>query len=270
MAMQMFCTAGDHRKHPPPPALHRSAHLLHSAPAHRCCNHLHGGNVHKCWFLGTTEKEAVLTLSTCRGRVTDTFCTHMTGLFADIFSCCPAFGACWAVWEALSLMWVSILGQALIPALLLHLSSSQAAFSLLQFPSWQPSTAGGHTGTLSTTQHSSVAPAFLNSALQRLHLKPSSFLLLIPMPPHAGVPRLLCEMHSNTPLPSSHSAALILSSSCSSTAALLLSRAINCPRLCLPTELSPFPLYLSPPPPPTPPASPFHFTLSTAPEAWCP
>lgn len=150
MAMQMFCTAADHRKHPPPPALHRSAHLLHSAPAHRCCNHLHGGNVHKCWFLGTTEKEAALTLSTCRGRVTDTFCTHMTGLFADIFSCCPAFGACWAVWEALSLMWVSILGQALIPALLLHLSSSQAAFSLLQFPSWQPSTAGGHTGTLST------------------------------------------------------------------------------------------------------------------------
>lgn len=93
MALQMFCWR----------SLEASS-ALHTAPlcsppaqssAHRCCNHLHGGNVHKCWFLGTAEKEAVLTLSTCRGRVTDTFCTHMTGLFADIFSCCPAFGARW-------------------------------------------------------------------------------------------------------------------------------------------------------------------------------
>lgn len=95
MALQMLCTAGDHWKRPPSSAQHRSAHLLHSPPAHRCCNHLHGGNVRKCWFLGTAEKEAVLTLSICRGRVTDTFCTHMTGLFADIFCCCPAFGARW-------------------------------------------------------------------------------------------------------------------------------------------------------------------------------
>jgi len=68
---------------------------LCSAPADGRCNHLHGGNGHKCCFLQVTARKP-RSPSVPAGRRSETRSAPTSqGLFACVFGCCLPFRTRW-------------------------------------------------------------------------------------------------------------------------------------------------------------------------------
>lgn len=90
---KFFSTTGDPGEHPHWSPQHPPLSSCINPPAHHHCNHLHGGSVHKCCFLQTTERKRKLhspSIPAGRGSETHSAPTSQ-GLFACIFSCCLPF-----------------------------------------------------------------------------------------------------------------------------------------------------------------------------------